>query len=98
MVFSHVSLFLNFLKFNNVLLQPENEVWGKVMFLNLWFCSQGVSAPLHGIYNTLSTPPQEDTPGQTPPSPPEADTPWILWDKVNSGRYVSYWNAYLFYS
>ena len=80
-------------------LPPANEVWDKVMFLHLsvLLFSVGVSAPLHaGIH----PPPLADPPDRHPP--PYADTPlgrhpspryYRIWS--TSGRYASYWNAYL---
>ena len=57
----------------------------------------GVSASVHG---GIHPPPGQTPPGQTPPSlgrPPWADTPRAdtLPDGHCSGRYVSYWNAFL---
>ena len=93
--------FLNMLKncslnslnnLNNIFLPPADEVWGKVMYFTcLWFCSQGVSTPLHaGIHPPLlgKHPPGQtlskvDTPRQTP------HPLWTLLDKVNKR------NAYL---
>ena len=81
---------------NAVLLPPANEVWGKVIFLHLslWVIlfkvegvsasgSRGVSASGLGVYTSLDT---HTTPGYTLAG---RDGHW-------SGRYASYWNAFLF--
>ena len=70
-------------------LPPANEVWGKVMVLHpsvILFIGRGVSTPLHaGVH------PQADTPSW-------ADTLFGYYEiRSTSGRYASYWNAYLLF-
>ena len=73
-----------------------NEVWGKVIFFTcLSVCSWGstwTGTPLVG------TPPwQVQPPWQV--DPPAGTPPWssACWEiRSTSGRYASYWNAFLF--
>ena len=82
-----------------------NEVWGKVMFLNLCFIlftgGGAFAQHLHSVGRPrggLGRPPQGTPPGCRPPPPgcrrqasPGCRPP----DTSTSGRYASYWNAYL---
>ena len=75
------------------LLPPSNEVWEGYVFTGVYLSTgRGVSAPLHAgihiIQDQRQTPPWDQTP---PEQTPLADTP-----RATSGRYASYWNAYLF--
>ena len=67
--------------------RPQRS-WAKVIFSQTSVCPRGVSASVHaGIYPESTHPPD-----QTPPPPREAD----LSIRSTSGRYASYWNAFLF--
>ena len=94
-------------KATNLLLPPANEVCeGYVGYVFTpvcqSFCSQGGgSASVHaGIADTPGSrqPPQEQIPplgADTPP--PQEQIPPPQWEiRPTSGRYASYWNAYLF--
>ena len=84
--------------------RPQNEVWGKVMFLRL-----SVSHSVHrgclplglgGVYHLLDTCLDRHTHIQT--YPPDTSTHLPLeapprWGSHWSGWYASYWYAFLFY-
>ena len=81
----------------------RNEVVAKVIFLQVSVCPQGgrVSASVHagmpypppdGEPPRMENPPGWRTPPGGEPPPPEADSSI----RSTSGRYASYWNAYLF--
>ena len=80
----------------------RNEVVAKVMFLLVSvILLKGGSASVHTRINPppradhpprKQTPPGADTPGSRPPPPGEADSGI----RSMSGRYASYWNAFLF--
>ena len=83
-----------------LLLPAATKLWPRLCFYScLWFCPQGrVSASVYaGIPPPGSRHPPEQT---TPPSrhPPGADTPRKADSSIQSmsGRYASYWNAFLF--
>ena len=65
-------------------LPPPNEVWDKVLFSEASVCPQGVLSITGSDITTLTAPILESTPRIAPP------TPWST-----SGRYASYWNAFL---
>ena len=88
---------------------PQTK-FAKVMFLQVSICPGGFASVHAGIAN----PPWADPPGSRPPGsrPPlqQTDLPWsryppphplpsACWEtRPTSGRYASYWNAYLFMS
>ena len=85
-------------------LQPANEVWGKVMFLHLCvilFTGGGVSLTETPTRQKTSwtaipwieTPLDRDTPLDKDTPFPRQRPPRM----VKSGRYASYWNAFLFH-
>ena len=91
---------------NYLLLPPTTEVWGKVMFLHLFvilFIGGPVGRPGRGGQTPLDADPHL---GRLPLGrPPWMQTPWDAdpprcrppsQDTSTSGRYASYWNAYLF--
>ena len=87
--------------------QPQRS-WAKVIFSQACVCPQGGSASVHaGIYPPLTrpprdqTPPAPDPPGTRPPlapDPPRHQPPREADSSIRStsGRYASYWNAFLF--
>ena len=81
----------------SLFLPPANEVWGKAIFLHLSVILFTVGEylgrypPPPGRYTPL---PQAGTPpGQV--HPPGSSACWEI--RATSGRYASYWNAFLFY-
>ena len=83
------------------LVPPANEVWGKVIFLHLSVIlfKGGVPGQVPpGKYTPLAgTPPGRYTPQQVHPQqvpPPGPATHAGI--RSTSGRYASYWNAFLF--
>ena len=88
----------------NAFLIPSANVVAKVMFLHLSVCysvHRGVSASVHaGLH-----PPGADTPPRSRHPPPKEQTPprsrhplrsACKEIRATSGRYASYWNAFLF--
>ena len=72
--------------------RPQQHLWKGNIFTSMSFCPRGVSTHCMQGYTTGHNPS-----GQTPPpsqTPPWADTPSP--DGHCSGRYASYWNAFLF--
>ena len=93
---------------NNTLKATASQIKIHPAFLSLMITVRNVSHSVQrGVADWADTPPA-DTPGQTPPGRhalgrhPQADTPHRhppgrpLRDRHCSGRYVSYWNAFLF--
>ena len=100
------------------LLPPANEVWGKVMFLQLSVILFTVEEYLGryplgrytpqqvqylGKYTPWQVPPGRHTPWQVHPqagTPPSRYTPLAMHAGIQStsGRYASYWNAFLFFN
>ena len=92
---------------NKAFLPPANEILGKVMFLpmSVILFTRGDGVSQHAKRKThlsAQTPPLgRHQPAQTPPlgrhpprqTPPLSDT--MVYGQL-SGRYTSYWNAYLF--
>ena len=81
----------------------RNEVWGKVIFLHLSFCSHGGGLP-QGMLGYPPTPPlgpdpplRDHTPEQTPPGTRQPhNLQSACWEiRSTNGRYASYWNAFL---
>ena len=92
-------------------LPAATKLWPRLCFYScLWFCPQGgvcLSACWDTTHPWEQTPPRADPPGaDTPRSrhPPGADTPWEQTPprkadssiRPMSGRYASYWNAFLY--
>ena len=90
-----------------LLIRPANKVWGKVIFLHLSVIlfTGDVSASVHaGVHPPRGDPPgrhmhpqgrhHEDPPRKTPGRAPRNSGCWEMW--ATSGRYSSYWNAFLF--
>ena len=85
------------------LLPPANDIWDKVMFLHL----SVILFTGGGVYPSMQWgrhPPDRHPPRQTTPPPqgrhprPWANTPLEYYAiRSTSGRYSSYWNAYLLY-
>ena len=77
------------------LLPPANKVCEGYVFTRvLSFCPQG-GVYLAGTPRTRYTPPGPGTPPR-PGSPPGTGTPPGSWEiRATSGRYASYWNAFL---
>ena len=61
------------------------QSWGKVMFLHVWFCSQG------GLPQCMLGYPSP----QSRHPPPRSSACWEI--LTTSGWYASYWNAFLFW-
>ena len=89
-------------------LPPANKVWGKVIFFAPVCHSVHGGGGVPGQVPPAGTPPWAGTPqAGTPPwagTPPMGRyTPWAgtppsvhAWIRSTSGRYASYWNAFLF--
>ena len=91
------------------LLPPANEVWGKVIFSVACVKNSvhGGGKYLGRYTPRAGTPPRQVHPpaGTTPPPIRYIPTPWAgtpprsnaCWEiRATSGRYASYWNAFLF--
>ena len=73
-------------------LPPAKEVWGKVIFLHL-----SVILFTRGGGVSGQVPPGRYTPGQVHPPGRYSPSPSVhAWIRSTSGRYASYWNAFLF--
>ena len=80
--------------------RPQTK-FAKVMFLHVSVCPQGVPGqvpPWESTPRGQVHPPGQVHPRQVPPGQvhnPGSSACWEIW--VTSGRYASYWNAFLFY-